>query len=83
MKKRKGERPRPCRQCRVTVRFMKGAWTAFEQPRHGWHWVNQDGSHHRCGDFIEVGVVDQDVLAAQFRQAMERDSYRTERGTEP
>lgn len=75
MKKRKGERPRPCRRCRVTVRFMKGAWTAFEQPRHGWHWVNQDGSHHRCGDFIEVGANPTHAtdLDMQWRAAMERE----------
>ena len=50
--------------------------------RHGWHWVNQNGTHHRCGDFMEVGVVNQDVLAAQFKDALERDSYRTEQGAE-
>ena len=83
LKKRKGERERPCPRCRVPVRYLKGKWMAFGRRRKGWHWINRDDTHHRCGDFMEVGVVNQDVLAAQFKDALERDSYRTERGTEP
>ena len=50
-KKRRGERIRPCARCEVSVKFIKGAWRVNNQRRRGWHWVNEDGSHHRCGDF--------------------------------
>ena len=48
---RKGERIRPCPRCFVPIRYANSTWTAFAQRRKGWHWVNEDGSHHRCGDF--------------------------------
>ena len=48
---RKGERIRPCAHCETPVRFLKGAWKVSGKRRRGWHWENQDGSHHRCGDF--------------------------------
>lgn len=70
MKKRKGEKIRPCVRCEASVRFIQGKWRAYAQQRHGWHWVNQDGTHHRCGDFMEVGV---DKMAMEWRAAMERD----------
>ena len=70
VRKRKGERIRPCPRCETPVKFISSTWTAFGQRRKGWHWVNQNGTHHRCGDFMEVDV---DKLAAQWRQAMERD----------
>ena len=63
----KGERERPCPRCETPVRYLK---SVYGQQRYGWHWTNEDGSHHRCGDFIEVSV---DKWEAQWRQAMERD----------
>lgn len=52
-----------------------GAWTAFGQPREGWHWENEDGSHHRCGDFVVVGATPTHAadLDIKWRAAMERD----------
>ena len=50
----KGERARPCRRCREPVRYIKSTWTAFAKRRRGWHWVNEDGTHHRCSDFRAV-----------------------------
>ena len=69
-KKRKGERVRPCTRCEQPVKFIKGAWAAYGTRRCGWHWVNEDGAHHRCGDFRQLG---QDTLAIQWREAVERD----------
>ena len=50
-KARKGERIRPCRRCKEPVKFIKSTWSVFGQRRQGWHWVNEDGAHHRCRDF--------------------------------
>ncbi len=55
-KARRGERVRPCRRCGRPIKYANSTWTAFGQRRRGWHWVNEGGSHHRCGDFIEAGV---------------------------
>ncbi len=77
MKKRKGEKVRPCVRSEAPVRFLKGEWTAFGRQRRGWHWTNAaDGSHHRCSDYMETGV---DKWEAQWKQAMARDSETTER----
>ena len=54
VKVRKGECIRPCAQCEQPVKFIKGAWAVHGGRRKGWHWVNDDGSHHRCRDFIEA-----------------------------
>ncbi len=69
-KKRRGEKVRPCVRCKALVRFVKGTWTGENGPRAGFHWEDQNGDHHLCGNYMEVGV---DKLAVQFRQAMERD----------
>ena len=88
MKKRKGERERPCPRCQKPVQYLKGKWTAFGRPRRGWHWINsQDGTHHRCGDFVEtyrvVAEAEFDAaLEVAWKQAMERDDSRTEVGAE-
>ncbi len=74
MKKYKGERIRPCVRCEVPVKFVKGKWTAYAQRRHGWHWENEDGTHHRCSDFAEVSEVGENPLDMQWRGAMERDN---------
>ena len=56
-KKKKGARIRPCVRCQRPVKFVKSAWAAHKprepdkQRRKGWHWVNENGSHHRCSDF--------------------------------
>ena len=71
LKKRKGERIRPCTRCETPVFYLKSHWMAWGRQRYGWHWANRDGTHHRCGDFMEVGV---DKLAMQWRQAIERDN---------
>ncbi len=71
MKVRKGERVRPCAQCERSVKFIRGTWAVHGGRRKGWHWVNDDGSHHRCRDFVEMG---EDTLTAQWRAAMETTS---------
>ena len=70
-KARKGEQVRPCPRCRMPIKYANSTWAAFAQRRKGWHWVNSDGTHHRCGDFREAG---EDTLAVQWRAAMERDN---------
>jgi len=50
-KKRRGERLRPCAHCAQPVRFLKGVWETDNKQQRGWHWVNANGSHHRCSDF--------------------------------
>ena len=77
----KGAPERPCPRCEEPVRFLKSAWVEMERQRRAWHWVNGNGSHHRCGDHIEVSQEMSDhgqtfyegALAMQWRQAMERD----------
>ena len=69
-KKRKGEQIRPCSRCGEPVKYVKSSWAAYGKRRCGWHWVNEDGAHHRCGDFRQLG---QDTLAIQWSAAMERD----------
>lgn len=76
-KKRKGEKIRPCVRCEAPVKFISGTWAAYGQRRRGWHWVNHDGTHHRCSDFRAVR---EDTWNMQWRAAMERDSFRTEQG---
>ena len=78
-KKRKGEQIRPCARCKLSVKYVKGAWAAHAQRRQGWHWVNEDGSHHRCSDFRVTGVT-ADISVersgywdGQWRSAIERD----------
>ena len=73
----KGQRLRSCVRCEAPVRFLKGKWAAYGQRRNAWHWVNEDGTHHRCSDYMETGV---DKHAMQWRAAMERDSYQTGKG---
>ena len=41
---------RPCRDCQKPVRSTKGTWMAYGQRHRGWHFVNRNGTHHRCGD---------------------------------
>ena len=67
---KKGERLRPCRKCQTPIRFLKGSWKHFGMTKKGWHWVNEDGSHHRCTDFQEPKI---DPLDEQYLAAMERD----------
>ena len=50
-KKRRGEKLRPCVRCGQTVNFIRGKWVHFGKKKQGWHWANEDGSHHRCTDF--------------------------------
>lgn len=54
IKKKKGERVRPCPRCETSIKFVRSTWAAHGQRRKGWHWVNQDGTHHRCSDFRAV-----------------------------
>ena len=70
MKKRKGERIRPCVRCEMPVKFINSGWSAYNKHRKGWHWVNEDGAHHRCSDFAEAVEDDFDL---RWRAAMERD----------
>nr|CAK32567.1 hypothetical protein 10D02-33 [uncultured organism] len=78
----KGERERPCPRCEEPVRFLKSAWVEMQKQREGWHWINSNGTHHRCGDFVETGqemnphadTFHEGMLAMQWRQAMERDN---------
>lgn len=56
-KKKKGQRIRPCVRCQRPVKFIKGAWEAHKQRRKGWHWVNENGGHHRCSDFRRPGAL--------------------------
>ena len=58
----------------MTIRFVQGTWTAFGRQRHGWHWENEDGTHHRCGDFVQIG---ENKLDMEWRAAMERDDRQT------
>ena len=85
MKKRRGERLRPCPRCETSVKYLMGTWLAESGHRQGWHWVNKDGTHHRCGDFIAVGANPTRAadLDGQWREAMERDGDRTGEGVEP
>lgn len=89
MKKfRAGAKIRPCPRCEDPVRYLKGKSDVngrFGRQREGWHWVNAaDNSHHRCADFMETGQemnqrddsFYEGALAAQWREAMERDGYR-------
>ena len=80
MKKYRGEKIRPCVRCEAPIRYVKGTWTAYAQRRHGWHWENEDGTHHRCSDFVEVS---EDVLDMQWQAAIERDNgpYDAERAS--
>ena len=60
MKKRAGERVRPCWKCRVPVKFIKSPWvTRYGLKKNDWHWVNEDNSHHKCGESMPpVEIVD-------------------------
>ena len=53
-KKRKGNVVRPCVRCQEPVKYVKSTWAAEGWRRRGWHWVNADGTHHRCGDFRQL-----------------------------
>ena len=81
-KKRRGERIRPCVRCDQPVRYIKGSWASHGSCRQAWHWVNEDGSHHRCKDF--AGMADdaiappgealwQSELGRRFSNLMETD----------
>ena len=80
MKKRKGERVRPCARCEQPIMFIKGTWTAHGAQRQGWHWTNDDGSHHRCSEFQSnstgFGFWDE-----EWRKAIERDNPLNGAGT--
>ena len=52
---KRGERIRPCRGCAMPVKFVNGAWKSHNQRREGWHWVNENGTHHWCTDFRQAG----------------------------
>jgi hypothetical protein len=71
-KKRRGERLRPCVRCAAQVKFVCGMWTAHGRMKRGWHWENEDGSHHRCGDFTSRrGALDEPSLAVLMGEAMD------------
>ena len=70
-KKRKGQQLRPCVRCKATVKFIRSKWAAHGQRRKGWHWVNEDGTHHRCSDFRPPV---ENRLDVEWIGAMERDN---------
>jgi hypothetical protein len=45
---KRGERLRPCPRCGTKIRFTWWSTMAIMRRTRVWHWVNEDGTHHRC-----------------------------------
>ncbi len=73
--RKKGERIRPCTRCQIPIKFIHGTWSAAGNLKTGWHWVNDDGAHHRCADFMaQSRFQGGSYWDAQWAGAIERDS---------
>jgi len=47
---KRGNRLRPCVNCKAMVRFVPWKEKQAAEKKNIWHWVNENGSHHTCGE---------------------------------
>ena len=47
---KRGNKLRPCVRCAQVVKFVPWEERRYAERRNIWHWVNENGEHHRCSE---------------------------------